>query len=113
MICDPGPVFCLAEDGTNLAEGQFTEDPKLEDFPVGIFQGVERGMDPEGGILIRDLLVLLLRRVSSTKQFFAMAHSQVTSSDSFRKEEDLEKALKNASWVISSAVCRSPAIVII
>ena len=103
MICDPGPVFCLAEDGTNLAEGQFTEDPKLEDFPVGFVQSVKRGVDPEGGILVRDLLLNALSR--GGKLF--------TSSDSFRKEEDLEKALKNASWVISSAVCRSPAIVII
>ena len=46
--------------------------------------------------------VLLRRRFSSTKQFFAIAHSHVTASDSFRNPADLEKARKNASWVISS-----------
>ena len=57
MICDPRPVFCLSEDGTDLTERQFAEDPQLEDFPVGLVHGMERGVDPEGGILVRDLLL--------------------------------------------------------
>ena len=63
---------------------------------------------PAAGISSGIGAVLFRRRVSSTKQFFAIAHSQVTSSDSFRNAADLEKARKKVSCVISSALCRSP-----
>ena len=62
MICDPCPVFCLSEDGTDLEEGQFTEDPQFEDFPVGFVQRVQRGVNPEGEILVRYLLFNTLSR---------------------------------------------------
>ena len=62
MICDARPVFCLAEDGTDLAERQFTEHPEFEDFTVGFVQRVQRGVNPEGEILVRNLLFNTLSR---------------------------------------------------
>ena len=129
MICDARPVLRLSEDGTDLVERQVAEDPKFENFPVRLFHGMQSSVDPEGRIPVRYFLLdvgiiggkdfryrlgFFRRRCSSRKQFFAMAQSQVTSSDSFRKEEAVwEKARKKDSWVISSAVCRSPASVMI
>ena len=63
MICDPGPVFGLAENRSDIPEAQFAEDPKFEDFPIWFLQSVQGHMDAKGGIPIRRGLLNLFSRI--------------------------------------------------